>query len=274
MDILTSFINVAPYINQLCREEVTVAIADLEKHLAYYPAPGMAQKVDIPIGTPLKEGQALTEAIKKGHSIKSNVPPSVWGIPIYSVAIPLQDDQGKIVGAVTFATDTGYATRLDDIIQGLNNDSASFATIVEGLATSSEESSNRAQEAVMAVEKALVYSRKTEEILHIMAKTASQSNLIGLNAAIESARAGASGKVFSIVADEIRKLAQETASAIKDVRSIIEELNATIGIIAQTVGESAVHAADQKAIGRETASSISALRGRMEMLAQLSREIQ
>ena len=270
---MTNFVTVAPYINRLCREEVTVAIADLEKHLAYYPSPSMAQKVSIPVGTPLKEGQALTQAIKCGETVKTNVPPDVWGIPIYSVAIPLKDDQGKIVGAVTFATDTSYATRLDDIIQGISNDATIIATTVEKLAVASGESSSRAQEVVAAVDEAMVYSRKTEEVLHIMAKMATRSNLIGLNAAIEAARAGESGKVFSIVAEEIRKLAVETSGAINNVRNIIEELNATVGLIAQMVGDSAAHAADQDVFGRETAFSVTDLRGRMEMLAQLSREL-
>ena len=88
----------------------------------------------------------------------------------------------------------------------------------------SGEKVDRVVVAVTAVETALVYSRRTKEILRIMATMVSRSNIIGLNEVIEPARAGEIGKGFTIVAQEIRKLAVETSSAINDDRNMIEAL--------------------------------------------------
>ena len=57
----------------------------------------------------------------------------------------------------------------------------------------------------------------TETITNI----SSQTNLLALNATIEAARAGTAGKGFAVVANEIKELAQQTASATEDIKSKI-----------------------------------------------------
>ncbi len=67
-------------------------------------------------------------------------------------------------------------------------------------------------------------SQDIGEITAIITRVAKQTNLLALNASIEASRAGEHGSGFSVVAEEIRKLASETASATENIREKIEQM--------------------------------------------------
>ncbi|TCJ03680.1 methyl-accepting chemotaxis protein [Cytobacillus praedii] len=67
-------------------------------------------------------------------------------------------------------------------------------------------------------------SIRVKEILNIIMNVSKQTNLLALNASIESARAGEHGKGFSVVAEEIRTLAEETSKSIESIKSIVFEI--------------------------------------------------
>jgi methyl-accepting chemotaxis protein len=80
-------------------------------------------------------------------------------------------------------------------------------------------------------------SSKINEIISVIDEIAFQTNLLALNAGVEAARAGEAGKGFAVVAQEVRELAQRSASAAKEIKTLINASAAQVAAGVQLVEE-------------------------------------
>lgn len=80
-------------------------------------------------------------------------------------------------------------------------------------------------------------SEKIEEIVELINNISAQTNLLALNAAIEAARAGEAGRGFSVVADEIRELAEESSEATENIAGLINDIKDRVGDTVENMDE-------------------------------------
>lgn len=130
------------------------------------------------------------------------------------------------------------------------------AGAIEEMAASAEEVAGISQTVSEVACEGKEQVKETTNILEFIRRIATQTNLLGLNAAIEAARAGEQGKGFSVVAEEVRKLADESNRSANEIGTILNQFQEIIDRITQGVVQNKVITEEQAKATQEIAQMI------------------
>lgn len=272
--IARSFGDLAPMISNMFTDGSFIYMTDLEK-IAYRQPSAKFDMPDITLGEPLKEGWVADRAIKTKKLVVEEVDAGVHGVPVIIMSNPCfdDDDNSKVVATFNIALPKQTAMELRNVSTNVTKSLEEVSAVIEELAASASEINVNEQELNQNIEEVNRLADNIGEVLAFIKQIADETKMLGLNAAIEAARAGEAGRGFGVVADEIRKLSDESKQTVVSIKELISNIKNNA---AETTKKSELnlHASqEQAAATQEITASIEEITSMAESLDKIAREM-
>jgi methyl-accepting chemotaxis protein len=196
-------------------------------YTAYIPAKNL--DLGIKSGEPVK-GAVSQDCIRTGKPITRVVSreKSNYGIPYVACAVPIKEGN-QVIGCITTTQPIDSQEKINSAASNLAASSEEFTANMEEISAKAANLSTISKELVSLNREFEATVKQSDEIVDFIKNIANQTNLLGLNAAIEAARVGEMGRGFGVVAEEVRKLATASSQSVKTISDSLKTMENFIG---------------------------------------------
>jgi uncharacterized protein YukE len=231
-----AFNELIPYMQSFFEDEIAFTISNSNSFVKVVNSTNI--NLNSKPGDALKPGGAAYECIKAKKTVSLIVSKEIFGTEIKAVGIPVKDERENVIGSIVLVKSL---KRYNEILHLSNELSNSLNQISEtsNLISSGIENAVDSNDKVLGIVKeAEDNTKNTDEVIGFIRNVATQTNLLGLNAAIEASRAGEQGRGFSVVANEIRKLSSSSSQSINEINNTLNQIRSAVGKIAAGINSS------------------------------------
>jgi len=262
----------APIIANMFPEGSILYITDLEKFVKRQSS----AKFDVPsvqVGIKLNEDAIALKAIRSKLPVVEESDASMYGVPLLVMNYPVfdEDDSNLLIGTFGIATPRQNALDLREMADSLNRGLGEISVVIEELAMSATQISGNEQQLNKSILNISKLSQEINDVLGFIRQIADQTKMLGLNAAIEAARAGEAGRGFGVVAEEIRKLSDESKNTVSKIKGLTDNIKQQVEETMRNSESTMKSSEEQAAASEEMTASVeemSSLAVKLDKIAQ------
>lgn len=214
-------------------------------------------------GEAMDRFNTLGESLKNSHTSMENIAGSTE-----STAEAIQEE-ATICGEILAQADAaGEATEsMIAASMRVNTTVESGASSVQELGRQADNVSNSSKVVEEVITELTSKVQQVSSFVDTILSISSQTNLLALNASIEAARAGEAGRGFSVVAEEIRQLSEDTKVASNNITNIIQELNADTKLANESIETAVDSVTRQNELIQQTKDKFGEVSQEVELLS-------
>lgn len=272
--VARAFPDFAPVIAEMFPEGIFIFGTDKEKVLRRYGS----KKFDVPFlteGTPIEKIPFTRKCVQTGQAVTAETDAKVYGKRGVVMAQPLFDPENKtqVAGALCFGLPQENQKIVGDISAQLNQQISEIASAMEELAASASTVASNEQQLNRNIQEVHGLTEDINEVLGFIKQIADETKMLGLNAAIEAARAGDMGRGFGVVAQEIRKLSDESKDTVGKIRLLTDKIKEKVGETTTNSQISLKASEEQAAVAEEITASMESISRSADNLDKLAKSM-
>ncbi len=269
--ILESAKKLAPLYQQMVPIDCSIAVTDREKFLV--DLAGSDDELTSNEGKRIPEGSGLYKALNSGVKQDYYLSKEIYGNAFKASAVPLVDNNGKVVGAMAMRLSMKNQEMLNETSNAFASAYEEVVATTESMASSTQELSGMMETLSQKQEEMSEKIAAMEKMLRFVKDVAANSNLLGINASIEAARVGENGRGFEVVANEIRKMADNSTKSVEEIQENIQMVKQQASLLSEEITKIADISHNQAASAQEITASMQGLLDYVENIEKVAQII-
>jgi len=228
----------------------------------------------------VKPGQAFAKGGAADYVMDSRQPiavelgAEVYGVPLRVSSFPIfDDDTHEAIGTFGMVITRHNAEAMKEMSQSFMDGLSEISAAVQQTASSAASINTSEQKLNQHIEEIRDSAKEIFTILDSIKSIADQTKMLGLNAAIEAARAGDAGKGFGVVAEEIRKLSESSKQTADGIGKLIRAIEEKISVANESSQVTMQASEEQAAASQEISASIEELLAMANKLNDIAENI-